>query len=463
MSLNTRAVSLALLCSLAALACRDAAELQAPSDPAAAKASTELTVKAVDPDSTPRDTTLDIRVLGSGYDASAQVAFLLHGQPDARVRTNSTRFVKSTELVANVTVAADAVPDRYDAQVTLTTSGGKKGIGTELLTVLPWADLGTFGGLGSFAFGVNDEGSVAGRAEIAGTTQGHAFVWDARTATMRDLGTLEAYDINDDRTVAGIVAGIGPVRWVYDSTADNWTSTELPSPLGDFAYPLAINQAGEMAGWADHTGGSGAILWPTPDSYVLLVPQQRYSYSTAADLNANGWVVGYGRNAVGAGDAWVWVPQTPGGSSGTLVVLPRFGTAPDHHAEGINDAGDVVGWAAPAQDVNYPLLWRRNPAQSDPSAANYYLAPENLGAALGRQGRALDINNAMQVVGRASRSKNRFTYDAFVWSPAAGMRILPAPPGGNAQAVRLNESAPAIAGGGAMVGGNWHAIRWQVP
>src|SRR5437773_74830 len=83
---------------------------------------------------------------------------------------------------------------------------------------------------------------------------------------------------------------------------------------------------------------------------------------------------------------WGWLPAAPNGSTGTLVVLPKFGTVPDHHAEGINDAGDVVGWGETAQGVDYALLWRRNPSVSDPTAPNSYLAPIDLGATLHRRG-----------------------------------------------------------------------------
>jgi probable HAF family extracellular repeat protein len=432
--------------------------------PSAAKAGAGLSVTSVSPDSVTQDTTLDIHVLGSGFDASAQAQFLLSGQPDPRVRTNSTRFVKSTEVVANVTVAIDATPARYDAQVTLLASG-KKGIGTELLTVLAFADLGTFGGLRSSAGGVNYEGSLAGRSDTTGGL-GRAFVWDARTGTSRSLGPLEAYDINNSRTVVGTLSGVGPVAWRYDVVADAWTYESLVTADPSGTFPTAINDLGQITGWGGaaiagvHTG---ALLWQSPDVLLDLDPGKRWSYSQALGLNTGGMVVGYGRNAIGAGDAFVWIPDVPNGSTGILKVLPRFGSVPDHHAEGVNDAGDVVGWAETAQGVDYALLWRRNPARSDPGASDYYFAPENLGAALSRKGRAFDINNAMLVVGRADQSKNRFNYDPFVWSTAYGMRILPAPPGGDARVMRLNESSPAIAGGEAMVTGNWHAIRWQLP
>lgn len=69
----------------------------------------------------------------------------------------------------------------------------------------PVVDLGTFGGTESWAYGMNNQGSVVGWAgEEDGTY--HAFVWDG--TAMTDLGTLggpfsAAYGINDQGTIVG--------------------------------------------------------------------------------------------------------------------------------------------------------------------------------------------------------------------------------------------------------------------
>src|ERR687890_140714 len=69
-----------------------------------AKAATSsLAVTSTKPAASSRDTTLDVHVLGSGFDRGSQVAFLLNGAQDPKVRTNSTRFVSQGDLVANVT------------------------------------------------------------------------------------------------------------------------------------------------------------------------------------------------------------------------------------------------------------------------------------------------------------------------------------------------------------------------
>lgn len=92
------------------------------------------TVTAVDPTSAPQETTLDIRVIGTGYDDGSTARLLLDGKPVSTVKTNSTRFVSATELVANVTIALEAPVATYDVEVT-TLLGRRKGIGSEMFEV----------------------------------------------------------------------------------------------------------------------------------------------------------------------------------------------------------------------------------------------------------------------------------------------------------------------------------------
>jgi len=90
-------------------------------------------VDAADPAEAPQDTTLDVRVLGSGFDRGSVAEFLLDQQPTSSIRTNSTKYRNSGELIANVTVSVDAATSAYD--IAVTTSRGKKGIGIEKFTV----------------------------------------------------------------------------------------------------------------------------------------------------------------------------------------------------------------------------------------------------------------------------------------------------------------------------------------
>ena len=92
-------------------------------------------VAAVDPDSASQDTTLDVLVIGSGFDEGSWAEWLIDEAPDPqnRVRTNTTTYVNAKRLIANITVAADAQTTLYDVEVK--TSKGRKGIGIEVFQV----------------------------------------------------------------------------------------------------------------------------------------------------------------------------------------------------------------------------------------------------------------------------------------------------------------------------------------
>ena len=124
----------AALATLWAIGCTDQ---QSPTAPNLAKGGRDgPTVRAADPDTGFQNTTIDVRVLGSGFDNGSSAVWAIDGDTSfatTKITTNSTSFVKSGELVANITIAADAPLAFFDIMVV--TSGGKKGIGIEKFEV----------------------------------------------------------------------------------------------------------------------------------------------------------------------------------------------------------------------------------------------------------------------------------------------------------------------------------------
>lgn len=122
-----------------------------------AKPSGEPVVSAADPASAPQDTTLDVAVTGSNFDSGSRVDLAIDEVTSDKVRTNSTTFVSPKRLIANITIAPDAVPERYD--VIVTTSKGKRGIGIERfeVTLRPGRT-----NLYTVTFGGDLEGTVSG-------------------------------------------------------------------------------------------------------------------------------------------------------------------------------------------------------------------------------------------------------------------------------------------------------------
>jgi hypothetical protein len=105
----------------------------APAAPLAARAAQGPTVTVTSPQFGNPGTTLDVRVLGSGFVAGAQATWLLRGVANpAKVRTNSTTYLSSTEVVANITISGDADLAFWDVQIM---AAGKNGVGTESFEV----------------------------------------------------------------------------------------------------------------------------------------------------------------------------------------------------------------------------------------------------------------------------------------------------------------------------------------
>jgi hypothetical protein len=143
-------------------------------------------VAAVDPDSASQDTTIDVLVLGEGFDDGSTATWLIDELPDPldRIHTNRTTYVNPKRLIANITIAADAETTLYDVEVK--TSKGRKGVGIEVFRVKVKAEPipveATLRDDESDGVRSDDLGSYA--AEI--DENGNLFL-DARVATERQI------------------------------------------------------------------------------------------------------------------------------------------------------------------------------------------------------------------------------------------------------------------------------------
>jgi hypothetical protein len=85
------------------------------------------------PNEASQDTTLVVRVVGSGFDDGSVARWLLAGNSTDKVVVNHTTFIDDRNLDAQITIASDADVALYDVEVM--TTRGKKGIGSELFAV----------------------------------------------------------------------------------------------------------------------------------------------------------------------------------------------------------------------------------------------------------------------------------------------------------------------------------------
>ena len=113
------------------------------------------------------DVQLEVRILGSGFDQTAQAVWERDGRSDPKIVTLSTRFVSSAEVVATIDIALDAALDLYDIAVYVGIGDGrKKGVGIEMFRVDPRIDNPTatftiFDRTGAGGGGIQGDGRAA--------------------------------------------------------------------------------------------------------------------------------------------------------------------------------------------------------------------------------------------------------------------------------------------------------------
>ncbi len=280
-------------------------------------------------------------------------------------------------------------------------------------------DLGTLGGLSSYAYDINDVGQIVGYARTTGGND-HAFLWQA--GAMSDLGTVNggnslasavnatgqvagtsnnvpfvwqngqmngfggqfiqgANDINNAGQVVGAVFSNGYQPYVWQ----NGTSTSLPAiPGGSGGGANAINNSGNVAGYNFVGSDYHAVLWQNGDKRDLGTLGGPRSMADA--VNDAGQIVGRATTASGNSHAFLW----QNGHMSDLGVLPGGTTS---EAFGVSDSGKAVGVATTSAGANHAVLWQ-----------NGAVAPIDLNSLLPANSdwilqEARSINNLGQVVG----------------------------------------------------------------
>ena len=412
------ALSLALL---AAAACREDRPVgPAVGDPSFAKggSSTDPTVTSTTPSTAGRDTTLDVTVAGSGFEAGSRAIWALDGDTTfarTKVKTNSTTYVSNKQLIANITISLDATIDLYDVQVV--TLSGRKGIGIELFAVTPSVTITLVGpATGSEATNINDAGLVVGYTGKSYEVH-RAFVWTpsvprGTTGTFLDIGTLGG--------ASATASAVNESGWVVGTTSDAagvlrsflWTAAGGMRDMGAPAMAQAINDAGQVVGGFDDGTEFGGV-----GRYVVTIAQ-------------DGSVQSSGFEDMG---------RLPDSRSPAVFSINRLGQA--------------VGWVTTAS--NRPVLWTRD-------ATGWIV--ENLGMLPGAQGAvARDVNDAGLVVGYSTPPQG--CPSAVLWTTAAGrvtgMRVLPTLGGCGGEAYGINNQGDVV-GRSVDQRGNYHATLWTV-
>lgn len=293
-------------------------------------------VDAADPNSAPQDITLDVRVIGSGFDKGSAVKFLKGGQSTPKIVTNSSTFIDRNNIIANITIAVDAEVALYDIEVT--TSRGKKGIGSELFSVQEKGKPGD--DPPPFDIRTMDLGTLDGRSSAGASS------------------VVSGPDGNSVRVVGGSSGGDGAFYWTPGGGMVELTGPAEPnaSILGTEA--VEISDGGQIVGqrFVDRgdpdVNGLQPLFWSSSQAEAIVLPMglARSSYATAN--NNNGQVVGQSFDHSDDPDAphahaMLWTVDGAGNTTTRDLHKETFGELEFLRsvAEGINDHGQVVGWA----------------------------------------------------------------------------------------------------------------------
>ncbi|MDP2046849.1 MAG: hypothetical protein Q8L00_11630 [Deltaproteobacteria bacterium] len=264
----------------------------------------------------------------------------------------------------------------------------------------PMQDLGTLGGNYAWAAGINNTGQVTGCSEVdASLLNDHAFLKNPGQP-MVNLGTLggdesRAYGINDAGQVVGYALdNLGNVRPFLKSpgqamedlgglgdnpyggarginsagqvVGQSWKLVESPEgwlvraneraflkspgqPMenlgtlgGDFSSAYAINQAGQVVGWAQNDAGIYLAYVKNPgEAMQALQTPAPYTGSQAWSINRRGQIAG---SVSLSGAPWshaaLWDQGIMYNLNDLTVNLPFPGAL--HYATGINDQGWIT-------------------------------------------------------------------------------------------------------------------------
>jgi probable HAF family extracellular repeat protein len=302
-------------------------------------------------------------------------------------------------------------------------------------------DLGPVGNPPGQPYGISNDGLVVGAAAASATVM-HAVLW--YNTLKIDIG---AHGLGGPNSAGFGVNELGQVVGTAETSTPNkedfcgfntygfpsftaclpfvWQSgqmSSLPTLGGANGQALAINNGGEVAGFAETTNAD-----PNP---ACPVSQFR---------------------------PVIW-------ERGQIHELPTYPGDADGIPVGINDKGQVVGGSGPCTSFNaasgfyfadhHALLWERDGSYRDLG---------NLGGSGGVSpvgNFAIGINNQGQVVGHSDLPDNT-TFHAFLWTRETGMQDLGTLPGDvYSVAIHINDRGEVV---GASLDANFnlHPVLWE--
>lgn len=255
------------------------------------------------------------------------------------------------------------------------------------------------------AYAINGDGVVAGQFRTSADSRASSpFV--SVGGTVHSLGTplgrvhSGARGINDLGQVVGLTH-----EFDLDSRSFLWQQgighIDLGTLGGDQARALAINNAGTVVGSSTTAAWEGHAF-----AYYAGVMHDIHQLGVETEARAispNGTIVGNWRTANFEERAFVF-------RDGVMHDVDPLHEHEHAYANGVNDAGQVVGMGMAGEDF-HAALWQDG-------------VMHDLGALGGRRSEALAINAQGQIVGRSAVKGDR-TWHAFVYGDGRIWALTP--------------------------------------
>ena len=406
-SAHQRALGVALALVLSACAIDDGAT----GLPSSQLEGADIIISTVDPDTATTDTTITVRISGSGFTEGSTATWLVDTTTAAQIRTVSTTWKSPTEIEVRIAISPDAELRSYSVRIR--GKKGKQGIAVERFRVVAKPMALPEPGTRSTPYDINDDGVIVGSAnDMSG-----AFVairWTPVDSGWSHsiLGPGTALAINDE----GVI-----LRSIFDGLArTNRSWVHLPSGVVVDFGPVSVD-----------------------------------------DISNDGTIIGSFRDAEQRDTPAVWRRVSPASWGPPQVLpVPAGFTSTEYHT--FSDAGHIGGTITSSSDSALAVVWRYQGGQ--------WLMPEVVDRQL-RSG-VVAINDASVVAGYvwpcAFGLPNCYSSPALWTSPGSTRRTLPTLYNTQAFVADLNNANQLVGaalvhfndGSGALAALIWHAVIW---
>lgn len=207
-----------------------------------------------------------------------------------------------------------------------------------------WRYLGSLGGDGGEARGINDNGIVTGFSYTSGSNNPHAFIFDSNADPgsmidiIPDISTSYGRDINNAGQVTGYMlsGGFRAFRW---TDGDVQNLGVLPGMAHSFGY--AVNESGQVTGYSSSASGNAAKIFRYTDGVGMEDLGGLGEDNAGWGINSRGDVVGRGNPGAGFEVAVIYTDEDGLRNLNDLIDSSSGWFL--SWAFDINDAGQIVG------------------------------------------------------------------------------------------------------------------------